>query len=168
MVYPLALRYFAEQLGIRIVMPTFSYGNWESPEALEIIAKLMEDLESDSYRDIRRIFLAGISQGGAGVSRAGAAMPERFAGLIYFSPTMELNIVESVEFKEAWRSRPILVLQGGQDWHVSVRKVNAAVDSMRNSGVKITFIFDPDEDHFFFFGQRDRLIDVVGKWMETA
>ena len=163
-----ALRPLCDKLRLALVAPTFGYGNWEAPGGAEAVARATRFGVSAIDPDPARIFLGGISQGGAGVSRAAAAYPERFAGLIFISPTMELSVLGSEAFAEEWSGRPALVIQGDRDANVRPESVTAACERMEAGGVRVTQHRDPDSGHFLFFAKTDEVTEVIAKWVGSA
>lgn len=161
-----ALRPLCDRLRLALVAPTFGYGNWEDPGGVEAVVRATRFGVEALGPDPARIFLGGISQGGAGVSRTAARYPEKFAGLIFISPTMELDVIGSEAFTEAWSGRPVLVVQGDRDRNVSPESVTAACERMEASGVRVTQHRDPDSGHFLFLAKLEEVTDVVVKWAE--
>jgi pimeloyl-ACP methyl ester carboxylesterase len=158
-----ALRPLCDRLRLALIAPTFGYGNWEDPGGVEAVVRATRFGVEAIGPDPARIFLGGISQGGAGVSRTAG----KFAGLIFISPTMELDIIGSEQFAEAWRGRPVLVVQGDRDRNVSPESVTAACERMEASGVKVAQHRDPDAGHFLFLAKLDEVTDVIVKWGEV-
>mgnify|MGYP002779343929 CR=1 FL=1 len=115
--------------------------------------------------DPERVFLAGLSQGGAGVGRAGRATPERYAGLIFVSPEMERGVLGSPEFLDGWKGRPVLVIQGERDWNVLPRTVDAACELLEAGGLRVAQHRDPDAGHFLFFAKLDEVFAVIEGWV---
>lgn len=159
-----ALRPLCDRLRLCLIAPSFGYGNWEAPGGVEAVMRATEFGVAAFDPDPARVFLGGISQGGAGVSRTAAARPDRFAGLVYISPTMELNVIRSEAFAEGWKGRRVLVIQGDRDGNVSPASVTAAVEQMTADRVQVTEYRDPDAGHFLFFAKRDELFEVIEKW----
>jgi pimeloyl-ACP methyl ester carboxylesterase len=163
-----ALRPLCDRLRLCLVAPTFGYGNWEAPGGTEAIESATRFGLAEFGADPARVFLGGISQGGAGVGRAGAAHPELFAGLIFISPTMEPAVIRSAAFLDGWRGRSVLVIQGGRDRNVHPRTVDAAVGWMEAVGVRVTQHRDPDAGHFLFFAQLDAVTERIGEWITAS
>ncbi|MGL6095680.1 MAG: alpha/beta fold hydrolase, partial [Fimbriiglobus sp.] len=161
-----AWRDFADAHGFAVVCPSFGYGNWDYPDSPAAIGRCLRHAVASLPVDPSRVLLAGLSQGGAGVGRAAAAFPDRFAGLILLSPTTEPMVLDSPAFTEDWKGRPVFVAQGGKDHNVKPAGVTTAVERMRAAGVAVTYHFDPDADHFLFFARRHelfgRIADVFG------
>lgn len=163
-----ALRPLADRLRLALCLPTFGYGNWEAAGGVEAVARAMKAAGREAAVDPGRVYLAGISQGGAGVGRAGAALADAFAGLVFISPTMEPEVLESPEFVAGWRGRPVLVVQGGRDHNVKSATVDAAVDGLRTAGVAVTYHREGEAGHFLFFARLDEVHRLIGEWMKAA
>ncbi|MCI0699850.1 MAG: hypothetical protein L0241_02030, partial [Planctomycetia bacterium] len=146
-----ALRSLCDRQRLILIAPSFGYGNWESTDSVEAVERATRFGLAAFDADPARVFLAGISQGGAGVSRAAEAYPDRFAGLIFISSTMETSVIGSQAFAEGWKGRPVLVIQGDRDRFVRPETVNAAVHRLEADEVKVTYHRDPEGGHFLFF-----------------
>ena len=163
-----ALRPLCHRLRLCLVMPSFGYGNWEAPGGVEALDRATRFGLAAFEADPARVILAGISQGGAGVSRGAAANPSRYAGLVFISPTMELSVIGSDEFAAGWKGRPVLVIQGERDGNVSPASVTAAVQQMETDGVKVTEHRDPEAGHFLVFSKLDEVTDLIAAWAEGS
>jgi pimeloyl-ACP methyl ester carboxylesterase len=161
-----ALQLLCDRLRLALVAPTFGYGNWEATGGGEVVARATRFGLAASGADPARVFLGGISQGGAGVSRAAAAYPDLFAGLIFISPTMEPKVIDSPAFLTGWKDRQVLVIQGERDRNVHPRTVDRAIELMFAGGVRVEQHRDPDGGHFLFFARLDELIDLIVAWVE--
>lgn len=161
-----ALRPLCDELGLILLMPSFGYGNWEAPGGVEAVLRAVEFGISHWGADPRRVLLAGLSQGGAGVSRAAAQQPSRFAGLVFLSATMELSVIGSPEFTAGWKGRPVLVIQGDQDANVRPASVTAATQRMIAAGVPVREHRDPHAGHFLFLAKPTELTDLIIRWAQ--
>jgi pimeloyl-ACP methyl ester carboxylesterase len=163
-----ALRPLCDRLGVVLVSPTFGYGNWEAPGGAEAIERALRFALAAFPTDPRRVIAMGFSQGGAGVSRIGAACAAELAGLVFVSATMEQEVLDSQAFAAGWRGKPVLVIQGERDHNVKPRTVTGAVETMQANGAKVTYHADPDAGHFLFFAQLDAVRAVVATWAVQA
>jgi pimeloyl-ACP methyl ester carboxylesterase len=159
-----ALRPLCDRLRLCLVAPSFGYGNWEAPGGVEAVERATRFGVAAFDADPARVFLGGLSQGGAGVSRTAVAHPDRYSGLIFISPTMELDVIGSEAFAEGWKGRPVLVIQGDRDGHVSPTSVTLACERMEANGVKLTQHRDPDAGHFLFLAKLDEMFEVIERW----
>lgn len=161
------LRPLCDRLRLCLVAPSFGYGNWEARGGTEAIERAVRFGLTGFDADPGRVFLMGLSQGGAGVGRGGAALPGAFAGLIFVSPEMESQVLASPAFRDGWTGRPVLVIQGERDINVRPHTVDAACAALEAAGVKVTQHRDPDASHFLFFAQIDALTELIAGWAES-
>lgn len=161
---------FAEEHGFVIIAPSFGFGNWNRPGGDAAVLRALDDAqrvvaESGVAIDPARIYLAGISNGGLGVSRVAAAAPERFAGLIYLSPVMPPSILARAEFKADWAQRPVLVIAGMADERIPLTYIREQAAALRAGAVNVTLHEYPGEDHFLFFSQPEAVLQEVAEWL---
>lgn len=161
-----ALRPICDALRLILLMPSFGYGNWEAPGGVEAILQAVEWGLRRWNGNSPRVLLAGLSQGGAGVSRAARQQPTRFTGLVFISATMELSVIGSPEFASGWHGRPVLVIQGEQDANVRPAAVTAATQRMTADGVLVTEYRVPHAGHFLFFAQSAELAERIIDWAQ--
>lgn len=155
----------AEKHGIVIIAPSFGFGNWGWPEGKTAALNALQDAASIVKIDEERVYLAGLSNGGLGVSLLAEAMPEKFRGLIFISPVMATEIVDQQPFLDKWQNRPILILTGETDQRVPVSYVERRLSNFEAGGVDVTAVLYPDEDHFLFFSQTDDVLNKISNWL---
>lgn len=164
--WPFAWKRLADEHRLALFAPSFGWGNWEHPAGVAVVEHCLYGA-SFGPLDPARVYLAGISQGGCGVGRAGAALADRLAGLVFISPTMEPDILGSPAFVGGWKGRPVLVIQGGRDHNVQPATVDAAVEQLRANGAAVTYHRDPEADHFLFFAQLGEMHRLIGEWITS-
>ena len=150
----------ADDLGFVAAFPTFGYGNWEHPDAAAAILRCRKAVTERFAADGSRAVLAGISQGGCGVTRG--ATVATWAGLVYISPTLEPRRFDA-DFAELCRG-PVLVAHGGRDINVKPRTVDAGVAALRLLGLDVTYVQNSDADHFYFFAHRADFAEQFKAW----
>jgi pimeloyl-ACP methyl ester carboxylesterase len=165
-IMPWVWRAFAETHRYAIIAPTYGFGFW-GEGGVEAVERVVDDALIRLPIDPKRLYLAGLSDGGNGVTRSGRAHPDRYQGLIYVSPTMRLDEVGSPAFVAGWKGRPVLVIQGDADRNVRKADVDPAVASLVKSGVGVTYRVFAGEDHFLFLGRSDEVFRVIADWIET-
>lgn len=159
---PHQLREFADAHRLVVVCPSFGYGNWEHPDSPAAVRRAVNfAVEHFAEIDPRRVYLAGLSQGGAGVGRAAVAMPDTFAGLIFLSATMEQTVLEG----ELFVGQRVLVIQGDKDRHVTPVSVGKGIEALRSAGADVTVHRDPTGTHFLFFAQTHEVLRQIGEWV---
>jgi predicted esterase len=154
----------ADSRGIAIVAPSFGCGSWHHRGGMEAIDIAYEYCRRHPELDSQRIILAGLSNGGIGVSRAMCLNPERYCGLVYISPVLEPDVVGSPVFLQACAGKPILVLHGDEDERIPRRYVEEPLRSLAGK-VSVEAKYYAGEDHFLILSKRDEVLEQVGKWM---
>jgi len=157
----------AEELGCVIIAPSFGFGNWREPGGTDAILKALADAQTVVELDETRLYLAGLSNGGLGVSLLADGAPERFRGLIFISPVMATEVVDQATFQSAWAGRPVLIVTGQADERVPAAYVTERARRLERGGVAVKFIVYPEEDHFLFFAQHERVIADVSRWLRA-
>ena len=158
---------FAEQEGFVIIAPSYGFGNWDEGGTQTVI-QAIEDAGQVVDIDEERLYLAGLSNGGLGVSRTAAEFPEMFQGLIFLSPVFDTGIVDSDSFQERWAGRPVLVISGEADKRIPISYVQERVAGMQNGGIIVTTSFYPNDDHFLTFSQPQNIMDDVAGWLNEG
>jgi poly(3-hydroxybutyrate) depolymerase len=157
----------AKELSLAIIAPSCGFGDWNLT-CTRAIPKAIEDATTVVNIDRNHIYLAGLSNGGLGVTRLAEMSPDPFAGLIFISPVVDSEIVHSKAFQNSWRDRPVLVVTGEMDRRVPLSYVEENVSSLRSGGVTVTGITHPGEDHFLFFSQPKSVLSDVADWLSEV
>ncbi len=158
---------FADEHGVAIVAPSFGIGNWYLEGGMDAVEAALEVCQDHPELDADRIVLAGLSNGGTGVSRAASLKPEAFRGLMFLSPVIEREVVGNMSFADSWSDRPVLVITGAMDRRIPLTYVEEAVTDMTDRGIRVTSNVFPSEDHFLFFSIPDQVMDEVAAWWGT-
>ncbi len=154
----------AEAEGFVIIAPSYGFGNWDEAGA-ETVLQAIDDAKQLANIDENQIYLAGLSNGGLGVSHLAQIAPERFQGLIFLSPVMETNIVDSPQFQTAWANRPVLVISGEDDKRIPLSYVEQRVANLEQGNVNVIAVIYPNEDHFLVFSQPENVMQTVTDWL---
>lgn len=161
LLYPHLLRRLADDARCVLVCPSFGYGNWEHPHAAGCVERAVRyAFEHFAEIDPSRVWLMGLSQGGAGVGRAAVAMPAEFAGLVFVSPTMEPKVLESDEL----RGQRVLVIHGDADRHVTSKHVEKGIAALREAAADVTVRRDPTGTHFLLFAHPEGVFAQFREW----
>jgi len=151
-------RRFADQERFILLCPSFGFGNWYEPGGVEAIERVRVHAVNELGADPSRVFLAGLSNGGTGASRAAAKSPSAFAGLIFLSAVMEREVLGGHAFAAGWRGRRVLVVHGAADDRIPEGYALRAVALLREEGVDLTVHMVPGEDHFLLFSRPDEVL----------
>ncbi|MCC7385366.1 MAG: prolyl oligopeptidase family serine peptidase [Deltaproteobacteria bacterium] len=163
--YAWVLAELAESRRMVIVCPSFGFGNWGRPGGLEAVERARNYVVQQLGIDPSRIYLAGLSNGGVGVSLAAAHHPDWYRGLVLISPVMESSALRSERFVEGWRGRSVLILEGASDDRVEEPYVTGTVRQLKRAGIRVRYELVPGEDHFLFFSRRTQSIATIAEWM---
>ncbi len=154
----------ADARQLAVVAPSFGCGSWYQRGGMEVIDVAYEYCAHHPELDTNRIILAGLSNGGIGVSRGMCLHADRYCGLVYISPVLEPDVVGSPVFVQACAGKPILVLHGDQDDRIPRKYVEEPLKSLAGK-VSVDAHYFPGEDHFLILSKRDEVLEQVGKWM---
>ncbi len=156
----------ADRRHLAILCPSYGFGFW-GPGGVSVVERFRLASLARFPIDPNRVYLAGLSDGGNGVTRVASAAPQHYRGLIYISPTMNPRDLIAPAFAQGWKSRSVLVFQGGRDRNVTPASVAAGVALMNAQGVDVTFDVVPEETHFLFLGHRDWLFRRLEAWLDA-
>ncbi len=157
-----------EELGYVIIAPSFGFGDWSRPGGVAAAEKALAAAQAFVDLDEDRLYLAGLSNGGLGVSLLGNATPARFRGLIFISPVMVTDVVDAPAFQAAWGGRPVLILTGQDDERVPFAYVAERARNLAQGDVAVTDISYPGEDHFLFFSRRQEVLQDISEWLQQT
>ncbi len=163
--YTWLLAKVAEQRHMILIAPSYGMGNWTEESTTRTIHRALDDAAKVVAIDKGRVHLAGLSNGGLGVSYAAMAMGGEFRSLVFFSPVFNNPVLASEAFASQWRGRPVLVISGTEDDRIPFDYVTRCVDTMREQGAEV--ILKPVEgaNHFMFFSHRERVLKVLEEWL---
>lgn len=165
--YTWLLSQVADKCGMVLICPSYGMGNWESPGGIQAVAAALDDAGKSVALDMNQVHLAGLSNGGLGVSRVAASdFGKRFRSLIFLSAVCDGAAIGTSAFADQWRDKPVLIITGETDDRVPLSYVNSYASSMRNSGARIEMSTYEDADHFLFFSHRDRCLEQLAGWLK--
>jgi predicted esterase len=156
---------FADENGYAIVAPSFGMGNWYLEGGIETIEEARQYCRNHPRLDGNRIYLAGLSNGGTGVTRAVAANGVAYAGFILISPVIEMDVISTPQFLNGCKGRRVLVLHGAADERIPAKYVAQSVDYLVSHDIAVNATFYPGEDHFLLFSQRDLVLNAIASWL---
>jgi predicted esterase len=160
--YLWVLRRAAHARGWAIVAPGYGAGLWYQPEGAATVERTLDWMQASGRFDMDRLVLAGLSNGGFGVTAAATLHPWR--GLAWLSGVLDPNEMTRLSAIRA----PMLVLHGGTEDRIPLPFVSSAVDTLRAGGADVTFDVVPDADHFLLFSHRDRVDAALDAWLTRA
>lgn len=159
---------FAEDHKLALIVPSYGFGNWGRAESTDHILPILEDAQQVASIDLSRIYLAGLSNGGLGVSKLAYDMPNRWQGLIFISPVMDTDRTDSEVFQQSWAGRAVFIATGTADNRIPLQYVRNRVAILEEGGVEVDYIEYEGEDHFLFFSQSDHIFQELSEWLATG
>lgn len=155
---------FADDAHVVVVCPSFGFGNWYEPGGTEAVERARTYAVTKLGADERRVFLAGLSNGGTGVTRAASDRPERWAGLVFLSAVIERSIITAPSFTHV-PGRRVLVIHGMTDDRIPISIIDDAIIDLRSGGARVDSWLVPAEDHFLFFDRGEDVLARVREWL---
>jgi len=139
-----------EQVGALTICPsTGPTGNWWSSDGTAILQQTLNYLHQ---RGMKRVYLAGLSNGGIGASRLAHRFERDLAGLILISGADPDAVVTGL---------PVLVVQGKADERIASSVVERYVAAVGRSGRYLLL----DGDHFVLLKQAERVQGAIADWI---
>jgi pimeloyl-ACP methyl ester carboxylesterase len=169
--YMWVLRELSDAAGVAIVAPTYGSGNWCLDSDSSVLKTLHDYFLSNPEFDKKRMYLAGLSNGGAGVTRGIRNVGRDYRGFILISPVIEPEIISSEGFAENLKGKPVLIIHGENDPRIPARivRLREALMKTRIPEVSLRSHYYKEEDHFLMFSQRALLTRDISTWLrETA
>ena len=155
----------AEQEGFAIIAPSFGFGNWRQEGGVSAVLNALNHANTLTNLDPDRIYLAGLSNGGLGVSLTANAAPERFRGLIFISPVFATEIVDRQPFLNTWQNKPILLVTGEQDKRIPIAYIRQQLTIWQEHNFSLTTALYANEDHFLLFTQANSVLGDISHWL---
>ncbi|GDX78915.1 hypothetical protein LBMAG42_07260 [Deltaproteobacteria bacterium] len=163
--YLWALRPAIHARGYALVAPSYGAGFWDNPGGIETVDATLAWMESTGAFDMDRVVIAGLSNGGLGVSRAAQAHPWR--GVAWLSGVVEADEMSAVVAKQGTQV-PMLVLHGAEDDRIPQDYVDRAVVVLKGSGANVTYTLVPGANHFLMFTHRAALEAALDSWLANV
>jgi len=158
----------AKQEGYVIIAPTFGFGHWNREAGLKAVAAALEDAKSKTNIDTDSIYLAGLSNGGLGVSQVAANDATTYKGVIFLSPVIDGPRLNTKEYVDGWRGRPQLVITGKEDRRIPIQYVDSYVAFCEESEIDVTYKSYPAQDHFLFFYKAEEVFADINAWLKQC
>ena len=163
--YTWLLAKVADRLGCVLIAPSFGMGDWREPDTSRVIEAVLEDAAGALPLDQSRLHLIGLSNGGLGVSQAGASIGNRFQSLTFLSPVIDTRAIVSADFTRHWRGRPIRIMTGATDDRVPLDFVLQAADTLRSGGAELSLRTVENADHFLLFSHQAEVLRQIESWL---
>lgn len=165
--YTWLLSKVADERGMVLIAPTYGAGNWDARWGTQAVMAALEDAQKRISIDQTRVCLAGLSNGGLGVSRMAVSdWAARFSSLVLLSPVCDAPALASAAFTAHWKGKPILVMSGEEDDRVPIDYVKQCVITMQRTEAKVELRTYARANHFFVFSQRGKFLSELSSWIE--
>ena len=135
-----------------VVMPQSRPGKWWVDERLDLALRCVEDTSRQYHCDPDRVYLTGLSMGGAGTWRLGSRMPGAFAALVpisgfYGHPHLASPPAELQAAAASLAQVPIWCFHGAADTNVLAQRSRELVEAVRAAGGTIKYTEVPEGGH---------------------
>jgi pimeloyl-ACP methyl ester carboxylesterase len=165
--YQWVLERFAAQTGYAVVSPAFGMGWWRQQGAMPTVERALDWVDAQPGLDGEHIILAGLSNGGPGVSRAALAFPERWEGVVFLSAVMDTDHLFGLGESLAEHDTPVLVVTGEAERRIPLAYTEACVQSLRMVHDRVSVEVFPGEDHFLLFSQPEAVMERLVRWVRA-
>jgi len=127
-----------------VVMPQSRPGQWWQGEMLDMALRCVEDASRQYHCDADRVYLTGVSMGGAGAWLLGSRVPDAFAALVPICGFYgRLDVTPPPAELQAAAARlarlPIWCFHGAADKSVPVERSRELVEAVRAAGGEIRY-----------------------------
>lgn len=165
--YTWVLSRLADEVGMVVIAPSFGMGDWDTKHGVPAVEAALDDASTTVSIDPNQVHLAGLSNGGLGVSRIAVSNAgQRFRSLIFLSPVCDTVALGSQAFADQWKDKPVLIISGKADDRVPLDFVTRCADTMGKAGARVEMTAYDNSDHFLFFSDRDRYITQLTSWLK--
>ena len=165
--YTWLLSKVADERGMVLIAPSFGFGNWDRKHGTAAVMAALDDASKAVPLDTSRVHLAGLSNGGLGVTRVAASdSGGKFRSLILLSPVCDITAIELPSFASHWHGKPVLVISGESDDRIPAPYVKSCVQTLRDAGAKVDLTLYPEANHFLVFSHRDRFLMELSEWLK--
>jgi pimeloyl-ACP methyl ester carboxylesterase len=165
--YTWLLSRVADERGMVIIAPSFGTGSWDAEHGVHTVLAALNDAAKAVQLDMDQVHLAGLSNGGLGVSYLAASDAGKlFRSLIFLSPVFDEAALGSRNFWLHWRDKPVLIVTGEKDNRVPLPYVLTCAKIMRSTGAKVDMTTYSDADHLLIFSHRDEFLEQLSAWVK--
>ena len=106
-----------------------------------LLGALLDEIERDYRVDLTRIYVTGLSMGGAGTWALAIASPDRFAAIVPICGRGDPSRVSVIKHLPVW------VFHGAKDDVVPLQRSEEMVEALRACGGNVRFTVYPDAWH---------------------
>lgn len=110
---------------------------WDTGELSQLLDHITETLPAD----LSRVYITGLSMGGAGTWSLAAAYPDRFAAIVPICGRADPSTAEKIKHLPTW------VFHGAKDSAVSVEQSEKMVEALKKVGGMPKYTLYPEAGH---------------------
>jgi pimeloyl-ACP methyl ester carboxylesterase len=166
-VYTHLLTRVAERERLVIVSPSFGFGNWQREGGTGAVERARRHAVETLGADSTRVFLAGLSNGGRGITRALAANGDAYRAVIAISAVLETELID-VRVSVRARNMPALVVYGTEDDRIPTSHETQGAAALAGAGLRVRSHAYEGEDHFLLFSRRVEVLDEIASFIHDA
>jgi phospholipase/carboxylesterase len=107
--------------------------------AVDQLREFMEDACARYPVDLRKVVVAGFSQGGMMAYNLAMRWPERFAALVGIATAFPESLASRVTNHEAVQRLPTMVQHGRADQAIDMKRARRSIEALRELKVPVTF-----------------------------
>ena len=166
-VYTHLLTRVAERERLVIVAPSFGFGNWQKEGGAGAVEHARRYAVETLGADPRRIVLAGLSNGGRGITRVLAEHGEAYRAVVAISAVLERDVID-IRVAVRARNMPALVVYGTKDDRIPTSHEAQGAAALTRAGLRVRTHGYEGEDHFLLFSRRDEVLDEIASFIRAA
>ncbi len=163
-----AIRSLAQRRRWGLAQPSFGFGNWSRRSGVGSIERTRAWLAAQPWVDPTHVYLAGLSNGGRGMTRTLRNGPARYRGLLFVSAVIEPRVLDEGPLDPSWRGVPALVLHGERDDRIPLDYADEGVAALRDQGLDVRYVTLAREDHYLIFTDTPRVLREADAWLDAV
>lgn len=166
--YTWVLKELADAEGCAVIAPTYGCGNWFRDRDCAVLNAVHQHCVAEPSLDHTTVWLAGLSNGGTGVTRAVRDHGGRYRGVVLISPVLERDITGTPGFVSNAAAKPFLIIHGEEDRRIPASGVRRCEAVLRHGGADVASHYYPGEDHFLLFSQRVSVVRNIADFLRMT
>lgn len=116
-------------------------------ELIDPLKELLDQVQSKYSVDTKRVYVTGLSMGGAGTWNFALRYPKYFAAIVPIAGAYKFKSKEIPDNLCDLKNLPIWTFHGGKDEAVQSWQTEILVDALKACGNNVRFTFYPEADH---------------------
>lgn len=162
MTYAWLFKQFADTHGFIVVQPTFGFGIWGRPGAVETVLDAKRYALEQLNVDSERIYLAALSGGGVVASKIAREHPQEFHSIGLISPLPDHMSWLSPDLAHHWQDREMLVIHGSRDKRIPITYIRNLLNGFELEGGRVKLV-SLEEDHLLLYTRWERVMEELAQ-----